>query len=134
MNAKDEMNAVDLAAIDDLYNKYKADPESVDESFRYFFQGFDLGITRFPVKREQHNVSYENSKKELAVMNLITAYRRRGHLFTKTEVITRPLILRISTFPKAISTANSKLVTKWDWAKPPCGPLFRDSTIPTASR
>lgn len=95
MNAKDEMNAVDLAAIDDLYNNYKADPESVDESFRYFFQGFDLGITRFPVKREQHNVSYENSKKELAVMNLITAYRRRGHLFTKTN----PVRTRRSYYP-----------------------------------
>lgn len=87
MNAKDEMNAVDIEAIEDLYKKYKADPESVDESFRYFFQGFDLAITRFPVKPGENNVSVENSRKELAVMRLITAYRRRGHLFTKTNPV-----------------------------------------------
>ncbi|WP_298650049.1 thiamine pyrophosphate-dependent enzyme [uncultured Proteiniphilum sp.] len=87
MNAKNEMNAVDLEAIEDLYRKYKADPESVDESFRYFFQGFDLAITRFPVKPGESSVSVENSRKELAVMKLITAYRRRGHLFTKTNPV-----------------------------------------------
>lgn len=87
MNAKEELNAVDLEAIEDLYRKYKADPESVDESFRYFFQGFDLAVTRFPVKPGEGSVSVENSRKELAVMNLITAYRRRGHLFTKTNPV-----------------------------------------------
>lgn len=87
MNAKEEMNATDLEAIEDLYRKYKADPESVDESFRYFFQGFDLAVTRFPVKPGEGSVSVENSRKELAVMNLITGYRRRGHLFTKTNPV-----------------------------------------------
>lgn len=87
MNAKDEMNAVDLDAIEDLYRRYKADPGSVDESFRYFFQGFDLAITRFPVKPGESSTSVENSRKELAVMRLITGYRRRGHLFTKTNPV-----------------------------------------------
>ena len=95
MNAKEDMNAVDLNAIEELYNKYKADPESVDESFRYFFQGFDLAVTRFPVKPGESSGSVENSRKELAVMNLITGYRRRGHLFTKTN----PVRTRRSYFP-----------------------------------
>ncbi|RNC63621.1 2-oxoglutarate dehydrogenase E1 component [Proteiniphilum sp. X52] len=95
MNAKDEMNAVDLEAIEDLYRKYKADPESVDGSFRHFFQGFDLAITRFPVKAGEGSVSVEKTRKELAVMKLITGYRRRGHLFTKTN----PVRARRSYFP-----------------------------------
>ena len=87
MNAKNEMSAVDLEAIEDLYRKYKADPESVDESFKYFFQGFDLAVAHFPVKPGESGVSVQNSRKELAVMNLITGYRRRGHLFTKTNPV-----------------------------------------------
>jgi 2-oxoglutarate dehydrogenase E1 component len=38
MNAKDEMNAVDLDAIEDLYRRYKADPGSVDEIFVISFR------------------------------------------------------------------------------------------------
>lgn len=87
MNAKDEMNVVDMEAIEDLYRRYKADPANVDESFRYFFQGFDLAVTHFPLKPREDSVSMENARKELAVMNLITAYRRRGHLFTNTNPV-----------------------------------------------
>lgn len=87
MNAEEALNVVDLEAIDDLYKKYKTDPESVDKSFRYFFQGFDLAITRFPKKPGEDSGTIENSRKELAVMNLITGYRRRGHLFTKTNPV-----------------------------------------------
>lgn len=87
MKAKDEMTIGDPEAIEDLYRKYKTDPESVDESFRYFFKGFDLAVAHYPVKPGGGSVSHENARKELAVMNLITAYRRRGHLFTKTNPV-----------------------------------------------
>ena len=59
----------------------------MEESFRYFFQGFDLATTHFPLKPHSGNGSLENSPKELAVLRLITGYRRRGHLFTKTNPV-----------------------------------------------
>lgn len=89
MNAYKEMIAMDPEAIEELYDKYKSDPESVDESFRYFFQGFDLAVTRYPLKPQSQasGLSSDNFRKELSVMRLITGYRRRGHLFTKTNPV-----------------------------------------------
>ena len=87
MNTHIELETMDIGAIEALYKKYKEDPESVDESFRYFFQGFDLAITRFPLKPHDSNGSVSHSPKELEVMRLITSYRRRGHLFTKTNLV-----------------------------------------------
>ncbi|MDD4776787.1 MAG: 2-oxoglutarate dehydrogenase E1 component [Fermentimonas sp.] len=87
MNTGNDFDSMEIEAIEDLYKKYKESPESVDESFRYYFQGFDLAITRFPLKPYEKNGSAEHSPKELNVMRLITAYRRRGHLFTKTNPV-----------------------------------------------
>ena len=87
MDANNELSAMDIEAIDALYKKYKASPESVDESFRYFFQGFDLATTHFPVKPQGSSGADANSPKEIAVMRLINGYRRRGHLFTKTNPV-----------------------------------------------
>jgi 2-oxoglutarate dehydrogenase E1 component len=87
MNTGNEFESMEIEAIEDLYKKYKESPESVDESFRYFFQGFDLATTRFPLKPYEKNGGIEHSPKELNVMRLITGYRRRGHLFTKTNPV-----------------------------------------------
>ena len=87
MEANNELSAMDIEAIEALYKKYKASPESVEESFRYFFQGFDLATTHFPAKPEQSRGAEANSPKEIAVMRLINGYRRRGHLFTKTNPV-----------------------------------------------
>jgi len=87
MNAHNELSALNMEAIEALYKKYKEDPESVDESFRYFFQGFDLATSHYPTKPTGTKDSLEHSPKELAVMHLITGYRRRGHLFTKTNPV-----------------------------------------------
>lgn len=87
MNANNELSAMDIEAIEALYKKYKQSPESVEESFRFFFQGFDLATTHFPVKPQKDSDTGTNSPKEIAVMRLINGYRRRGHLFTKTNPV-----------------------------------------------
>lgn len=87
MNDQNEFSTMDIEAIEALYQKYKEDPDNVDESFRYFFQGFDLATSHFPVKPMDGKTALEHSPKELSVMRLITAYRRRGHLFTKTNPV-----------------------------------------------
>lgn len=92
---------LDINAIEDLYEKYKQNPDSVDESFRYFFQGFDLAkdnsINAVVESQKSDTIlsqdSKENtkpdgvSKKEIAVTELISGYRSRGHLFTKTNPV-----------------------------------------------
>ncbi len=79
----------DIQAIEDLYNKYLQNPESVDQSFRIFFNGFDFALKNF-----QPSVELAINK-EFNVINLIHGYRQRGHLFTKTN----PVRARRQYFP-----------------------------------
>lgn len=72
----------DVNAIDELYQRYQRDPESVDAGWHKFFEGFDFARTDF----ESGEIP-ENFQKEFKVINLINAYRTRGHLFTKTNPV-----------------------------------------------
>ncbi len=92
MNTREKLSYMDIGAIEELYKLYKENPESVDESFRFFFEGFDLASKHFPVKPQATapsvaGVDTGTSSKEINVMNLISGYRRRGHLFTKTNPV-----------------------------------------------
>ncbi|MBP7848934.1 MAG: 2-oxoglutarate dehydrogenase E1 component [Lentimicrobiaceae bacterium] len=73
----------DPAAIEGLYRQYLADPESVDIEWKRFFEGFDFARTDFPVRPGSAHVMPD----EFKVINLINAYRNRGHLFTKTNPV-----------------------------------------------
>ena len=72
----------DVNAIDDLYQKYVSNPESVDIQWARFFEGVDFAKTDF-----DSGEIPENFKKEFKVINLINGYRTRGHLFTKTNPV-----------------------------------------------
>jgi 2-oxoglutarate dehydrogenase E1 component len=69
--------------IEMMYDKYIQNPESIEEGWRNFFQGFDFAKE---VYSEEDDVP-ETFKKEFRVVNLINAYRKRGHLFTKTNPV-----------------------------------------------
>ncbi|MDK2852719.1 MAG: 2-oxoglutarate dehydrogenase component, partial [Proteiniphilum sp.] len=87
MNTKNELGNMDIEALEGLYQQYKESPENVDESFRFFFQGFDLANARYPVKPTEVSGQNGHFTKEIAVIRLINGYRRRGHLFTKTNPV-----------------------------------------------
>lgn len=76
----------DPAAIEDLYQSYKLDKDSVDFGWKKFFEGFELGLSRFD-ENAPNAVVDENILKEINVLNLIKGYRTRGHLFTKTNPV-----------------------------------------------
>ena len=73
----------DVNAIEDLYNQYRNDPESVDFGWKKFFEGFEFSKTTF----ESGGGIPENVQKEFKVLQLINDYRSRGHLFTKTNPV-----------------------------------------------
>ncbi len=77
------LNGTEPAVIEELYNKFLADPQSVDESWRSFFSGFDFALRNYPQKPAASQISSD----EFKVINLINDYRRRGHLFTKTNPV-----------------------------------------------
>nr|WP_321451879.1 2-oxoglutarate dehydrogenase E1 component [uncultured Carboxylicivirga sp.] len=92
-----------IEAIDQLYQQYQNDPESVDESYQRFFQGFDFALKNY----QQPNGSSGLVDKEFLVLDLIHAYRQRGHLFTKTN----PVRSRRKYYP-TLDIENFKLSEK----------------------
>jgi 2-oxoglutarate dehydrogenase E1 component len=94
------LNAASNAYFADLYDQYLEHPDSVEPSWRAFFQGFDFGSeengTISHQEKEQISPQPEELNcdlvsdqilKEFQVVQLIDAYRSRGHLFTKTNPV-----------------------------------------------
>jgi len=82
MDKLDFLGNTDPDIIEELYQKFKKNPNDVDESWRQFFAGFDFASTTYLV-----NNSGLKTSDEFKVINLINDYRRRGHLFTKTNPV-----------------------------------------------
>ncbi|MEL0309986.1 MAG: 2-oxoglutarate dehydrogenase E1 component, partial [Gammaproteobacteria bacterium] len=78
------LNTAHTAYFAELYDQYLVNPESVEPSWRAFFQGFEFGIDKAE-KGEIHVP--ENILKEFKVVKLINGYRTRGHLFTNTNPV-----------------------------------------------
>lgn len=76
----------DVNYIDELYQSYKSDPESVDHSWRKFFEGFEFSQIKYGENGAAVAEEVESSK-ETKVRNLIHAYRSRGHLKSKTNPV-----------------------------------------------
>ena len=84
------LNAAHSAYFADLYDQYLDDPDSLEPSWRAFFQGYDFGSNNNFIEDIVDGVSTlipEDVKKEFNVIKLIDAYRTRGHLFTKTNPV-----------------------------------------------
>lgn len=96
-----------VAYIDELYQDFKQDPESIDPSWKTFFDGFDFALTKFgeegngagsaaavaepPVNGNLATrgtmMDMEQLPKEIKVRALIHAYRSRAHLKSKTNPV-----------------------------------------------
>ena len=100
------LNAAHSQLIEDLYQQYLKFPDSLEPSWKAFFQGFDFALENYSddipasntVSSPSNNASIANQivskdqipddiQKEFKVLNLIEAYRQRGHLFTNTNPV-----------------------------------------------
>ncbi|MEO8773263.1 MAG: 2-oxoglutarate dehydrogenase E1 component [Gelidibacter sp.] len=91
------LNAAHSAFFAELYDQYLQNPDTVEPSWRAFFQGFDFGSEN--AEGAPSEVTYgegdvcispevpEHMQKEFNVIRLIDGYRNRGHLFTKTNPV-----------------------------------------------
>jgi len=76
------------AVIEDMYEAYKLDSESVDLSWQRFFEGFEFSQTKYGENGLPTQTSGGNySEKEVLVRDLIHAYRSRAHLRSKTNPV-----------------------------------------------
>ena len=75
--------------IDQMYQSYQQDPLSVDESWQKFFEGFNFSLQKFGENgtAAASAAPGKSNPKEIAVRNLIHAYRTRGHLRSKTNPV-----------------------------------------------
>jgi 2-oxoglutarate dehydrogenase E1 component len=85
--------------IENLYNDFVANPESVDEDMKKFFEGFDFAVGNGMVVNGKaatekngvaaapsaSTISLGNLDKEFAVYQLIQSYRKKGHLIANTN-------------------------------------------------
>lgn len=72
-----------VTVIEQLYQQYLGNPDSVDSGWKKFFEGFDFARSTY----HESDLSSEIFSEEFNVINLINAYRQRGHLFTKTNPV-----------------------------------------------
>ncbi|QDP86345.1 2-oxoglutarate dehydrogenase E1 component [Chryseobacterium sp. SNU WT5] len=100
------LNAAHSQLIEDLYQQYLKYPDSLEPSWKAFFQGFDFALEGYGDDFRENSGAYnvsapvqaannaaangqipEDIQKEFKVLNLIEAYRQRGHLFTNTNPV-----------------------------------------------
>jgi len=77
------LNSIDIDYIDELHQRYLVDKRLVEPSWQSFFDGYEFSKFNY----EQVDQIPVNVLKEFRVINLINAYRSRGHLFTKTNPV-----------------------------------------------
>ncbi len=120
------LNAIHAQLIDDLYEQYRKYPDALEPSWKAFFQGFDFALENYGdegyisengqpsvvVQQVSNSNIPDEIRKEFLVMNLIEAYRSRGHLFTKTNPIrdrrTYSPTLSIENFGLSTADLNTK--------------------------
>src|SRR5690606_38831001 len=97
------LNAAHSQLIEDLYQQYLKYPDSLEPSWKAFFQGFDFALETYEdeiagssqapsvVQAATQSAAKgeipEDIQKEFKVLNLIEGYRQRGHLFTNTNPV-----------------------------------------------
>ena len=82
--------------IENIYNDYVSNPESVDVEMKKFFEGYDFAVANgtssngkvSPVVKETSEAPVSNLTKEFEVYQLIQSYRKKGHLIAKTNHVT----------------------------------------------
>ena len=90
MNEYSYLNNLSIEYIDGLYKEYLNSPDSVESNWQKFFDGFE-----FARKNYEEDISVNGKEKETVtlfdkefkIINLINAYRQRGHLFTLTNPV-----------------------------------------------
>lgn len=76
-----------LDVIEAEYQRWRRDPQSVSESWRIFFEGFELARESRSAPAEVDGVS---ARKQIGIVRLIDAYRSLGHAFADLDPLSDP--------------------------------------------
>ena len=123
------LNAAHTEFFAQLYDQYLENPDSVEPSWRGFFQGFDFGISKYygenpsaqfenlASSNGESNAASEKLQKEFQVIKLIDAYRTRGHLFTRTNPVHKRRTYSPTLDIENFGLSKADLSTVFDAAK-----------------
>ncbi len=91
MNSLNVSPNANAAVIEAAFEAWQQNPDSVDPTWRAFFQGFTLGNSGNPLTAVQSaGVRIVDSVKQAQVGRLINAYRAHGHLQSHLDPLNEP--------------------------------------------
>jgi 2-oxoglutarate dehydrogenase E1 component len=123
------LNAAHTEFFAQLYDQYLDNPDSVEPSWRSFFQGFDFGMATYNEENAAEQMAMYSSNsvasgqvsekvlKEFNVLKLIDGYRTRGHLFTKTNPVRDRRTYSPNLAVENFGLSSADLETVFDAAK-----------------
>ena len=123
------LNAAHTEFFAQLYDQYLVNPDSVEPSWRAFFQGFDFGMSTYnqenavvqmstiATSNVDNGLVSDKIVKEFNVLKLIDGYRTRGHLFTKTNPVRDRRIYTPNLDLENFGLSTADLETVFDAAK-----------------
>ncbi len=87
MNDFDFVNQANAEYIDRVYEQYRKDPRAVEEKWRVFFAGFDLGHARDKEAPKARAVGRRRSADatDIGVYDLVHSYRELGHFVANLD-------------------------------------------------
>jgi 2-oxoglutarate dehydrogenase E1 component len=130
MEPLDIINRANADYIDQLYQRYQNDPESIDSYWRAFFAGFEAAGGRAAALsgafQSQESPAPTDAKAGVEVKNLVHSYRELGHFVAQLDPLgknrdTHPL-LELNQFGLSVADLD-KRVTHSDFRGPTDGTL-----------
>lgn len=104
--------------IENIYNDFVKDPESIDPDLKKFFEGFDFAVSSG--KQFAHSgstsptVSSGQLSKEFAVYQFIQAFKHKGHLIAKTNPIRPRRDLQANLDLSSFGLTDADLTTEFE--------------------
>src|SRR5580698_4350063 len=130
METLDFINRANADYIDQLYQKYQVDPNSVDDYWRAFFAGFEAAggkaVSLTGAFGDEEAPQPQDARAGVEVKNLVHSYRELGHFIAQLDPLgrnreTHPL-LELSQFGLGLADLD-KRVTHSDFLGPFDGTL-----------
>lgn len=104
----------DVGYLDQQYQNYKKDPNSVDVTWAKFFEGYDFSQQKYGENGHTATATDGLTGKETQVRNLIFAYRSFGHLKSKTNPVRERRNHNVQLDHTAVGLTDADLDTEFD--------------------
>ncbi|MFH1531281.1 MAG: 2-oxoglutarate dehydrogenase E1 component [Pseudomonadota bacterium] len=96
------------AYVETLFEQWRADPDTLPETWRWFFQGFDFAMC------PRDCIAARSAGAQARAIQLIEAYRVRGHWFADTNPLAKPRAIPPNLSPEHFGFGEADLAEAFD--------------------